>query len=303
LNKYFGAGQTISGANFFYSKDLMNTVRELTNSAGTIQAVYGYDPFGRVVKLLGSQTQTSDFLYAGSYFHQPSQLNLTLHRAYSANLGRWINRDPLAESAGSNLYAYVHNTPTESYDPQGTDDVGGVIGGVLGGLAGGLGGAGLGAIEGAPLGPGGSTIGGINLGQAGAGGGFVIGWKWGSQFPVGQAIRDALGGFGSGTSAPAGTICQSKKPMIDTPSPGEIYGRPPAEVEKYLIGIGLVPKPSKSGGGTVYTNPTRPGDQVRIMPGGHHDFDPVQQGPYGAVSKGGNISNHIPLEGNPVLEN
>jgi hypothetical protein len=44
LNKYFGAGQTISGANFFYSKDLMNTVRELTNSAGTIQAVYGYDP-------------------------------------------------------------------------------------------------------------------------------------------------------------------------------------------------------------------------------------------------------------------
>jgi RHS repeat-associated protein len=44
---------------------------------------------------------------AGMYVHQRSGLNLTLVRAYSPSLGRWLSRDPLGESAGTNLYGYV----------------------------------------------------------------------------------------------------------------------------------------------------------------------------------------------------
>ena len=44
---------------------------------------------------------------------------MTRTRAYSALLGRWINRDPIGESGGVNQYAYVENSPTDSNDPSG----------------------------------------------------------------------------------------------------------------------------------------------------------------------------------------
>ncbi len=37
-------------------------------------------------------------------------------RYYSAELGRWLNRDPAGERGGLNLYAFVENYPTNSYD-------------------------------------------------------------------------------------------------------------------------------------------------------------------------------------------
>jgi hypothetical protein len=41
---------------------------------------------------------------------------LTVNRAYNAQLGRWINRDPIQESGGVNLYDYVNNNPISSRD-------------------------------------------------------------------------------------------------------------------------------------------------------------------------------------------
>ncbi len=37
-------------------------------------------------------------------------------RYYSAVLGRWINRDPIGEPGGANMYAYVTNNPTNRVD-------------------------------------------------------------------------------------------------------------------------------------------------------------------------------------------
>jgi hypothetical protein len=38
------------------------------------------------------------------------------YRYYSPELGRWINRDPIGERGGLNLYGLEHNLPTTSYD-------------------------------------------------------------------------------------------------------------------------------------------------------------------------------------------
>ena len=43
------------------------------------------------------------------------------YRFYSAGLGRWINRDPIAETGGVNLYAMVGNNPINALDPYGLD--------------------------------------------------------------------------------------------------------------------------------------------------------------------------------------
>ena len=45
------------------------------------------------------------------YIHKRSGLNLAVLRDYSPQLGRWINRDPLAEFGGQNLYQYAANEP------------------------------------------------------------------------------------------------------------------------------------------------------------------------------------------------
>ena len=116
--QYFSQGETISGTSYYYTKDHLGSIREITNSAGAIQAQYSYDPYGQVTKIAGTGT-VSDFQYAGYYYHAPSGLSLTLNRAYNANLGRWINRDPVGEDGGINLYAYVNNEPINERDPLG----------------------------------------------------------------------------------------------------------------------------------------------------------------------------------------
>jgi RHS repeat-associated protein len=115
--QYFVYGQTLNGTDYFYSKDQLNSVREMTNSSGVIQAEYAYDPFGRATQIEGSVA--SDFLFADYYLHSPSGLNLTQNRAYSSALGRFLNRDPVQEDGGVNLYAYVLNEPIISVDPSG----------------------------------------------------------------------------------------------------------------------------------------------------------------------------------------
>jgi RHS repeat-associated protein len=121
-SQYFQHGQTLAGktTKYFYSRDHLNSIRELTDSSGTVQALYAYDAFGRKERIAG--TIDSDFQFAGYYFHSASILNLTLTRSYAANLGRWIARDSIFEEGGINLYAYVNNRPSQFRDPSGQLD-------------------------------------------------------------------------------------------------------------------------------------------------------------------------------------
>lgn len=146
--QYFVWGQTISGSSYFYTKDHLGSVHELTNSSGTIQAQYSYNAYGRDMLLQGSNL--SDFQFGGYYTHQPSGLSLTTARAYNCSWGQWLSRDPVSETirlvppmnfgiidpittakvlgigkaeilAGPNLYAYVRNNPLLYTDRSGLD--------------------------------------------------------------------------------------------------------------------------------------------------------------------------------------
>ncbi len=117
LRRFFGQGFTVGSAKYFYTRDHLRSVREVVDAAGQVQSRYAYAPFGAPTAL--QENVASPFGFAGYFRHQSSGLSLTLFRPYSSGLGRWLSRDPLAESAGANLYAYVGNDPINSFDSLG----------------------------------------------------------------------------------------------------------------------------------------------------------------------------------------
>jgi len=119
--RFFNEGeQRIGGSDagkYYYSRDHLGSIREVTDSSGTMKAAYDYDAYGNSVVIAGNMNV--DFGYTGHYFHAPSGLNLTLYRAYNPALGRWLSRDPIGEAGGINLYGYVGNDPLAKIDPTG----------------------------------------------------------------------------------------------------------------------------------------------------------------------------------------
>jgi RHS repeat-associated protein len=114
---FYRHGLVDGGVSYFVTTDHLGNVREITNTAGVVQARYDYDPFGRMTKVSGSYDTT--FGFAGYYHHAPTGLALPLHRAYAADLGRWTSEDPAGLVDGTNRYLYVRNNPANFVDPTG----------------------------------------------------------------------------------------------------------------------------------------------------------------------------------------
>jgi RHS repeat-associated protein len=103
-----------------YMPDQLDSVRDvLDGTTGSLVQSYDYTPYGAVARSNGSTP--SDFQYAGLFAHPPSGLSLATNRALDGVTGRWINRDPIKEDGGINLYAYVDARPTVRSDPNGLE--------------------------------------------------------------------------------------------------------------------------------------------------------------------------------------
>ena len=117
LRRFFSLGEQINGSNYYYVKDHLGSIRQMTDSSGNLVYQADYTAYGQVT--VSINTVTPAFGYAGYFTHGRSSLNLTVHRAYSASLGRWLTRDPIGESGGINLYGYVGGDPVGKNDPLG----------------------------------------------------------------------------------------------------------------------------------------------------------------------------------------
>jgi RHS repeat-associated protein len=62
------------------------------------------------------------YRFSSKEYHPSSGLVYYLYRHYEPNLQRWLNRDPIGELGGLNLYGYVSNDPLDRYDPFGEAD-------------------------------------------------------------------------------------------------------------------------------------------------------------------------------------
>src|SRR5204862_67490 len=61
------------------------------------------------------------YRFSSKEFHLNSGMYYYLYRFYDPNLQRWINRDPIEERGGINLFGFAANDPTDRCDPFGLE--------------------------------------------------------------------------------------------------------------------------------------------------------------------------------------
>lgn len=107
------------GESYYPSYDGNGNVVSLM-SASTLIAVarYQYGPLGELVAALENGL-VNPFRFSTKYFDQESGHSYFGYRYFHSQLGRWLNRDPIEERGGKNLYAIVNNGTINSFDPLG----------------------------------------------------------------------------------------------------------------------------------------------------------------------------------------
>jgi RHS repeat-associated protein len=96
-----------------------NLTAMISSSTGTAAAKYEYSPYGELLTSTGTYAGTNPFRFSTKYTDSETGLAYFGYRYYNPETGRWLNRDPIGEEGGWNLYAYVHNDPIMNTDSLG----------------------------------------------------------------------------------------------------------------------------------------------------------------------------------------
>lgn len=105
---------TQTGGAAYYHYDFNGNVVNVSTSNQTQLAKYTYGPFGEV--LLKEGSFDSRYQFSTKELDGSTGMNYFGYRFYHSEFGRWINRDPIGERGGLNLYAFVSNDPIVGYD-------------------------------------------------------------------------------------------------------------------------------------------------------------------------------------------
>ena len=119
-----------STTHFYPIYDGNGNVEAYIDSNGSPAAIYQYDAFGNVLSGggKGDVLDQAKFSHRFSTKYQEYETGLLYYgyRYYHAALGRWINRDPIEERGGLNLYGFVGNSSLLNFDVVGLQGFPGV---------------------------------------------------------------------------------------------------------------------------------------------------------------------------------
>ena len=115
----FSQLSTLTPQHFYYHTDGNGNVTMLINSLQLAVAKYLYEPFGSTLSSIGPLADVNVYRFSSKEYHPASGIYYYGRRFYDPNLQSWLNRDPLGEQAGVNLYAFDYNAPVNEFDTDG----------------------------------------------------------------------------------------------------------------------------------------------------------------------------------------
>jgi RHS repeat-associated protein len=111
--------RTDASGSTYYHADAAGNITAMADASGNVVARYLYDPFGNLLGKWGALADANRYRFSSKEVHPNSGLYYYGFRFYEPNLQRWLNRDPIGERGGINLYGFVGNSPVNYVDPYG----------------------------------------------------------------------------------------------------------------------------------------------------------------------------------------
>ena len=112
---------SMDGQYYFPCHDANGNITVYVDESGSVVAEYTYDAFGGTISQSGSMADAFAHRFSTKYFDTETGLYYYGYRFYSPELHRWLNRDPIEENGGVNLYAFCRNDGVNYIDPKGDD--------------------------------------------------------------------------------------------------------------------------------------------------------------------------------------
>ena len=86
------------------------------SETGATAAQYTYDPYGDIIESSGLLADVFSFGFSTKYHDREIGMIGYKRRFYRPDLGRWLNRDPIEEEGGMNVYGFCGNDPIGQID-------------------------------------------------------------------------------------------------------------------------------------------------------------------------------------------
>ena len=108
-----------NGTIYVPHRDANGNIVRYTDTAGNVVASYTYGAFGSTLSATGSLAHLFRFRFSTKYYDAETGLYYYGYRFYLPLLMRWLNRDPMEELGGFNLYGFCDNNGVCRFDKDG----------------------------------------------------------------------------------------------------------------------------------------------------------------------------------------
>jgi len=108
-------------SSFFYHCDGNGNITALLGTNQVLVGKYLYDPYGNVLSMSGPLADANLCRFSSKEFHRNAGIYYYGFRFYDPSLQRWVNRDPIEERSGLNLYGFCGNRVIGCVDPIGLE--------------------------------------------------------------------------------------------------------------------------------------------------------------------------------------
>ena len=107
---------SVDGAFYIPCYDHNGNIVLYVSENGSIAAQFNYHPYGNVIDQTDAKCDDFSFRFSTKFTDVETGLVSFQFRHYHPAPGRWLNRDPIGEIGGNNLYIFSANSPSVYYD-------------------------------------------------------------------------------------------------------------------------------------------------------------------------------------------